>query len=104
LPSERTPSDAKATLVYVRELIADKSVGPSGGRDHLLRRCNGPAVDDLGFRLLEVLGERGCVEVLEVLERSKADRAAYPAGLRLERDSGLGDPRAHGDRGGRGDD
>jgi len=33
-------------------------------------------VDDLGPRLLELLGERGCVELLAVLERPEPERAA----------------------------
>ena len=46
-----------------------------------------PSVDDLGRRLLELLGERGCVELLAVLKLPEPERAALigetPASTRV---------------------
>ena len=69
---ERAPSDARTA-----RFCAD---GPPESRV--------PAVDDdLGRRLLELLGERGCVELLAVLELDEPERAALigetPASTRV---------------------
>jgi hypothetical protein len=44
--------------------------------------------DDLGFRIVSVLGEPAARELLDVLTRSDADRAALIGQLRLRDDAG----------------